>query len=281
MVQQGQIFQLTRRGRDGEGLWAFRYRTGGRDSKRVQRGGFASEQDARDALERELERLRRERRISRSLTLAELVETYLADRLNPEAATVLVDVAAHFGRSGSSSLAKNTYADFKISFARRNSKFSWRNRLISSRSSLVGRSGLRPASASAWRTHFPSVSEWIPRSAATCAIGRPLSSAKRTPRSSNSSGYFLGLDMTAEDLLSPGQHPGSKDPAKPGPAQGSVLHRAGSGAASSSTLIAVTTSKVGPTTTQTRSHHVADELATVVPGHMERGVLGELSKLFR
>src|SRR5437870_4335817 len=45
---------------------------------RVQRGGFASEQDAHDALERELERLRRERRISRSLTLAELVEAHLA-----------------------------------------------------------------------------------------------------------------------------------------------------------------------------------------------------------
>src|SRR6266511_1309481 len=58
----------------------------------------------------------------------------------------------------------------------------------------------------------------MPRSSATCAIGRPLSSAKRTPRSSSSSGYFLGLDMTAEDLLSPGQHPGSEVPAKPGPA---------------------------------------------------------------
>ncbi len=58
--------------------WAYRYRSGGRGSRRVQRGGFASEQDARDALERELKRVRRERRISRSLTLAELVETYLA-----------------------------------------------------------------------------------------------------------------------------------------------------------------------------------------------------------
>src|SRR5438876_12362798 len=77
MVQQGQVFQLTARGSDGERLWAFRYRTGGRDAKRIQRGGFASEQDARDALERELERLRRERRITRRLTLAELVETYL------------------------------------------------------------------------------------------------------------------------------------------------------------------------------------------------------------
>src|SRR5438034_2080548 len=69
MVQQGQTIELTRRGADGRPLWAYRYRTGGRDSKRVQRGGFASEQDARDALERELERLRRERRIARRLTL--------------------------------------------------------------------------------------------------------------------------------------------------------------------------------------------------------------------
>lgn len=60
-----------------EPLWAFRYRMGGRDSRRVQRGGFATEQDARDALERELERLRRERRIVRTLTLSEFVETYL------------------------------------------------------------------------------------------------------------------------------------------------------------------------------------------------------------
>jgi len=37
----------------------------------------SSEQDARDVLERELERLRRERRITRRLTLSELVETYL------------------------------------------------------------------------------------------------------------------------------------------------------------------------------------------------------------
>src|SRR4051794_31523571 len=52
----------------------------------------------------------------------------------------------------------------------------------------------------------------MPRSSATCVNGRSLSSASRTPRSSNSSGYFLGLDMTAENLLSPGQHPGSEVP---------------------------------------------------------------------
>src|SRR5918996_1856354 len=78
MSQQGQVLQLKRRSRDGERLWAYRYRAGGRDSKRVQRGGFVSERDAAEALERELERLRRDRRVSRSLTLAELVEVYLA-----------------------------------------------------------------------------------------------------------------------------------------------------------------------------------------------------------
>ena len=78
MSQQGQLIQLKRIARDGEPLWAYRYRVGGRDSQRVQRGGFASERDAAEALERELERLRRDRRISRSLTLAELVVVYLA-----------------------------------------------------------------------------------------------------------------------------------------------------------------------------------------------------------
>jgi hypothetical protein len=36
MVQQGQVFELARRGRDGEQLWAYRFRTGG-----VARGAFS------------------------------------------------------------------------------------------------------------------------------------------------------------------------------------------------------------------------------------------------
>jgi hypothetical protein len=36
----------------------------------------------------------------------------------------------------------------------------------------------------------------MPRSAATCAIRRPLSSAKRTPHATSSSGYFLGQAIT-------------------------------------------------------------------------------------
>ena len=78
MSQHGQLVRLKRTGRDGEPTWAYRYRVGGRDSKRVQRGGFASERDAAEALERELERLRCEQRVARSLTLGQLVEVYLA-----------------------------------------------------------------------------------------------------------------------------------------------------------------------------------------------------------
>src|SRR5204863_6138743 len=97
----------------------------------------------------------------------------LADRLDPEVLALLVDERAHLGRSGSSSFAKNTLAAFKISFARRSSKFSRRSLRTSSRSALVSRSPRRPPSASAWRTRFLSVSAPTPRSAATCAIGRP------------------------------------------------------------------------------------------------------------
>jgi hypothetical protein len=55
MLQQGQVLRLKSKGSNGEVLWAYRYRIGGRDSKRVQRGGFRTERDAREALERELE----------------------------------------------------------------------------------------------------------------------------------------------------------------------------------------------------------------------------------
>jgi integrase len=78
MLQQGQVFQLTSRDADGDALWAYRYRTGGRESQRVQRGGFMSEGDARAALERALEKLRRANGTARALTLAEVVEQYLA-----------------------------------------------------------------------------------------------------------------------------------------------------------------------------------------------------------
>ena len=68
MLQEGQVFRL-RGGGDGKARWAFRYRVGGRGSRRVQRGGFASERDASEALERALERVRRERGCGSALTL--------------------------------------------------------------------------------------------------------------------------------------------------------------------------------------------------------------------
>jgi integrase len=77
MAQQGQVFPLAAQGSDGT-RWAFRYRVGGRGSRRVQRGGFASEQAAAEALERALERLRREHGLVETPTLAEFVDVYLA-----------------------------------------------------------------------------------------------------------------------------------------------------------------------------------------------------------
>jgi hypothetical protein len=77
MAQQGQVFPLAGQGRDGT-RWAYRYRVGGRGSRRVQRGGFASEQAAVEALERALEQLRREQGLVESPTLIEFVDLYLA-----------------------------------------------------------------------------------------------------------------------------------------------------------------------------------------------------------
>jgi integrase len=77
MAQQGQVFPLAGRGRDGI-RWAYRYRVGGRGARRVQRGGFGSEQAAAAALERALEQLRREQGLVESPTLAEFIDVYLA-----------------------------------------------------------------------------------------------------------------------------------------------------------------------------------------------------------
>lgn len=55
-----------------------RYRTGGPGSRRLQRGGFTSERDAAEALKRALERLRRQNGVGSQVTLAELINEYLA-----------------------------------------------------------------------------------------------------------------------------------------------------------------------------------------------------------
>jgi hypothetical protein len=78
MAQQGQVFEL--KGRDAETgtTWAYRYRLGGRGSRRVQRGGFESAQAAAEALARALKRLRREQGLIEAPRLRELVDVYLA-----------------------------------------------------------------------------------------------------------------------------------------------------------------------------------------------------------
>jgi hypothetical protein len=77
MPQRGQVFMLKSTGRDGRPLWAYRYRRGGRGSKRPQRGGFATEEEARAALERALDG-RQQRGPLTAITFAELCERYLA-----------------------------------------------------------------------------------------------------------------------------------------------------------------------------------------------------------
>jgi hypothetical protein len=113
---------MKRTGREGEPLWAYRYRLGGRGSKRVQRGGFESERDAAEALARELERLRRERRVSGSLTLAELVEVYLVQH-DVEPVTIeklrwlLGKAVAAFGERPVSQLRSEEIAAWRIALS--------------------------------------------------------------------------------------------------------------------------------------------------------------------
>src|SRR5438067_11401218 len=69
-MQQGQVFELKKRAVDGGAVWAYRYRTDGPVSRRLQRGGFSSERDAAEALERALEHLRRQKGVGSTLTLS-------------------------------------------------------------------------------------------------------------------------------------------------------------------------------------------------------------------
>ena len=77
MTQRGQVLSLKSIGGGAES-WAYRYRTGGRDSKRVQRGGIASRVAAEQALDRALQRLRQEHGLIETPILSEFVELYLS-----------------------------------------------------------------------------------------------------------------------------------------------------------------------------------------------------------
>lgn len=76
-MQQGQVFRLKTTSGDGGALWAYRYRLDGRSSRRIQRGGFATQADARQALDRALAGARRRKGQAR-VTLSQLAEEYLA-----------------------------------------------------------------------------------------------------------------------------------------------------------------------------------------------------------
>jgi len=76
MWQQGQVFKLKARGRDGQPLWAYRYRLEGCGSARPQVGGFATRADAQRALVKELERPGPGARAA-TMTLIELVDECL------------------------------------------------------------------------------------------------------------------------------------------------------------------------------------------------------------
>jgi integrase len=76
VIQQGQVFKLKAKGAEGERLWAYRYRVGGRGSARLQVGGFGSKAEAQRALQNKLARLVPGRR-STTITLGEWVAEYL------------------------------------------------------------------------------------------------------------------------------------------------------------------------------------------------------------
>jgi integrase len=78
MAQQGQVFKLKTRGADGKPTWAYRYRVDGRGSARPQVGGFATQAEALQALQVELERLHRRNGRLAQITLGELADEYLA-----------------------------------------------------------------------------------------------------------------------------------------------------------------------------------------------------------
>src|SRR5258705_6070313 len=90
---------------------------------------------------------------------------------------------------------KKAAAFFKNARSKRNSAFSRRRRSSSARSSASSTASVSPAAAAsrARRTQRPSTCSPTPISAATCAVGRPVSITRRAACSRNSGVYFLRL----------------------------------------------------------------------------------------
>jgi hypothetical protein len=122
MAQLGQVVQTKSKTAGGEALWGYRYRVGGRGSRRVQRGGFQSERDAGEALERALERLRRANDTASTLTLAVLVDEYLAQHdAQPETIEklrwLLAKAVAEFGDRRLGELRSQEIAAWRMTVA--------------------------------------------------------------------------------------------------------------------------------------------------------------------
>src|SRR5664280_651162 len=98
--------------------------------------------------------------------LAAVLGEHPADRLDPEAVSVDVDVGDYLCCRRSSSAPKKVAADLRISLARRSSLFSRSRAFIRARSSVVS-PGRRPSSVSARRTQSRKVSRLIESFSAT------------------------------------------------------------------------------------------------------------------
>src|SRR5205814_9946078 len=138
-----------------------------------------------------------------------------ADRLDSPTLLVGGDEAHDFGSRGSSSRAKKAEAAFRISLARRSSRFS-RSRLRIRSCSVLVMPGRLPPSISARRTQWRSVSGLVPnfsaselRAAHSDGYSLRWSKTIRTARSCNSWGYRLDRAKTpsSQGLESP-HYPG-------------------------------------------------------------------------
>ncbi len=117
-MQQGQVFAKGNGSRDATN-WAYRYRLGGGNSKRVQRSGFPTETAAAQALDRALHRARQKQGLVETPTLNELVEMYL-DQHETEPETIeklrwlLSKATARFGNTPITELAPAEIAAWRM-----------------------------------------------------------------------------------------------------------------------------------------------------------------------
>src|SRR5690606_24554337 len=143
-----------------------------------------------------------------------------ADRLDTaQRFPMFVDELDYFGSRGSSSRAKKAEAAFKISLARRSSRFSRSSSTIRCASTVVV-PGRLPASISLCRTQLRSVSRLTPNRSATranapcrCPASYQIPGTIRPALPRNSPGHFFGAGMTPSlARLGASNQPGAAHP---------------------------------------------------------------------